>query len=174
MRFASPIHPILAFAFLGLSLLAGPTAAVQAADKRPNILFIYTDDQSHRTVGCYQDQGAWPWVKTPNIDRLASEGVRFTSAYGAAWCTPSRACVLTGLLPHGIQGMNMTAVLKGSYDPQVRRFWPAALRKAGYRTAMIGKWHLGEDTGHGRDWDHSVIWNQADIKGDWYNDQLSL
>lgn len=167
MRSSSLIRQALALALLALAVGPAP-----AAEKRPNVLLIYTDDQSLRTLGCYRDQGAWPWVKTPNIDRIAAEGVRFTSAYGAAWCTPSRACLLTGLLPYGIQGMNITAVIKGGYDPKVCRFWPAELRRAGYHTAMIGKWHIGEDNGHGRDWDHSVVWNQADIKGDWYNEQL--
>src|SRR5262249_942011 len=117
-----------------MTLLGSPIA--RAADKPPNVLFIYTDDQSYRTLGCYKEEGTWPWVQTPNIGRLAAEGVKFTYAYGAAWCTPSRACVLTGLLPHAIQGMNITAILKGSYDPRVCRFWPAELRKAGYHTAM--------------------------------------
>src|SRR4030042_7071498 len=70
-----------------------------AGGKRPNILFIYTDDQSWRTLSCYKGR---PWARTPNIDRLADEGVRFTYAYAAAWCAPSRASVMTGLLPHGI------------------------------------------------------------------------
>ena len=53
----------------------------------------------------------------------------------------------------------------------VCRFWPRELRKAGYHTAMAGKWHIGQDSGHGREWDSSFVWNQADIRGDWYNDQ---
>jgi arylsulfatase A-like enzyme len=138
--------------------------------KRPNVLLIYTDDQSWRTLSCYE--GAWPWVKTPNIDRLAAEGVRFTTAYGAAWCTPSRASLLTGLLPHGIQGLDVPKVVGGGgYDPAVCRFWPSELRKSGYHTAMVGKWHIGQDHGHGREWDSSFVWNQGDIVGDWYNVQ---
>ncbi|MDP1592578.1 MAG: sulfatase-like hydrolase/transferase [Prosthecobacter sp.] len=106
-----------------LTLLALTLAAVTAiaADQpsRPNILFIYTDDQSQRTLGCYREEGAWPWVRTPNIDRLAAEGVRFTTAYGASWCSPSRACVMTGRLPHGIHGVHLKGVTaKGeAYDP---------------------------------------------------------
>lgn len=147
--------------------------AVRAADatRRPNILLIYTDDQSWRTLGCYRNEGAWPWVQTPNIDRLSQAGVRFSVAYGASWCTPSRASLLTGRYQHAVRGVNITAVLKGSYDPAVCRFWPAELRRSGYQTAMIGKWHLGHDAGHGREWDHSVVWDQADISGDWYNQQ---
>ena len=65
--------------------LLGPAAATQAAaEGRPNILFIFTDDQSHRSVGCYDE--AHPWVSTPNIDRLAQQGVRFTDAYVGTWC----------------------------------------------------------------------------------------
>ena len=58
-----------------------------AAAERPNILFIYTDDHSHRTVSCYPE--AYDWVQTPNIDRLATNGVRFTHAYIGTWCMPS-------------------------------------------------------------------------------------
>src|SRR5512137_2988118 len=87
-----------------LTLLAGfgsgATSRPAEPSGRPNILFIYTDDQSWNTLSCYNGR---PWVRTPNIDRLAAEGTRFSHAYGAAWCTPSRACAMTGLLPHGIR-----------------------------------------------------------------------
>jgi len=151
---------LVQFVLIGLFTVLQDTMAfgrTAAPESRPNLLFIYTDDQSLRTLSCYRDQGAWPWVRTPKIDRLVHEGVRFTSAYGASWCTPSRACVLTGRLPHGIGGVKITAVLEGMVDPNVCQFWPAELCKAGYKTAMIGKWHLGHDAGYGRNWDHSVV-----------------
>jgi len=145
---------------------------VQVADADlPNILFIFTDDQSHRSVGCYED--AHPWVSTPNIDRLAAEGVRFRDAYVGTWCLPSRAMMLTGLHPHGIRGIEVERNPTSTYDPAVFRFWPEELRKAGYHTAMIGKWHLSPDAGHGRAWDHSVVWNHAVPKqaGGYYRHQ---
>src|SRR5262249_16905033 len=66
----------------------GEFASGQAAE-RPNILFLFSDDQSPRTVGCYPQ--SWPWVKTPNMDRLAKSGIRFTHCYLGSWCMPSRA-----------------------------------------------------------------------------------
>ena len=148
------------FLLPALAFSAFSTPGVHAAgDNRPNILFIFTDDQSHRSVGCYEE--SHPWVKTPNIDRLAAEGVRFAHAYAGTWCLPSRAMMLTGLQPHAIRGLRVERNPTSRYDPAVCRFWPAALRAAGYRTAFIGKWHLSPDAGHGRDWDHSVVWNHA-------------
>lgn len=149
------------------------------ADERPNILFIYTDDQSYRTLGSYIDDGARPWARTPNIDRLASEGVRFSHAYGASWCVPSRSVVMTGKQPHAIEGMDLNrdpnslwwATFGEGYDPNRAKMWPENLRKSGYETAMVGKWHLGQNAGHGRLWDYSVIWDQNTPSGDWYNNQ---
>src|SRR5687768_17968070 len=94
---------------------ATPQAAKAADAKRPNILFIYADDQSYKTVGCYPE--SWPWVKTPHIDSLAKSGVRFHGAYLGAWCMPSRASMLTGHHPHGVQSMRMEGTYPGStYD----------------------------------------------------------
>ena len=75
------------------------------ADKRPNILLIYTDDHYYRTIGCYPQ--AYPWVKTPNIDALAEKGVRFEYAYIGTWCMPSRATMLTGHHQFGVNSMRM-------------------------------------------------------------------
>jgi arylsulfatase A-like enzyme len=81
--------------FVVLLLISGQQAlAGEGGTSRPNILFIYTDDQSHRTVSCYPE--AYPWARTPQIDRLAKRGIRFAHAYIGTWCMPSRAMLLTG------------------------------------------------------------------------------
>lgn len=143
---------------IGLGVAARVKAA-PATPGRPNILFIFTDDHSYRTLSCYKE--AYPWVKTPNIDRLAAEGVRFTAAYNGAWCMPSRATMLTGHYQHGVESMQMEGAYPGSgYDPAKCPFWPKEMRKHGYVTAQIGKWHTGTDTGFGRDWDFQIVWNR--------------
>jgi arylsulfatase A-like enzyme len=146
---------------LSAMLLLSSSAAGSAAEtpKRPNILFVFSDDQSYKTVGCYPE--SWPWVRTPNIDALAKTGVRFHGAYLGAWCMPSRASLLTGKQPHGIQSMRMAGKYPGStYDPKQCPFWPALFREGGYHTAQIGKWHTGTDAGFGRDWDYQIVWNR--------------
>jgi arylsulfatase A-like enzyme len=156
---------LILFAFIGLQV----SAAAQ-----PNILFIYTDDQSHRTVGCYPE--SYPWVKTPNIDALARQGVRFSHAYIGSWCMPSRATLLTGHHQHGIESMRMEGKYPGSqYDATKCPFWPSVFRKHGYTTAQIGKWHTGVDDGFGRDWDYQIIWNRprfVDNAPNYYDDQI--
>lgn len=126
---------------------------------RPNILFIYTDDHSYRTLSCYKE--AYPWVRTPNIDKLAAEGVRFQTAYIGTWCMPSRATLLTGHYQFAVESMRMEGPYPGStYDPAKCPFWPKTFRDNGYFTAQIGKWHTGTDTGYGRDWDFQIVWNR--------------
>jgi arylsulfatase A-like enzyme len=141
---------------------------------RPNILFIYADDHSPKTISCYEQ--AYAMAHTPNIDRIAAEGVRFHAAYLGSWCMASRASVLTGLHPHAIESMKMSGKYPGSeYDPQQCRFWPAAFRAGGYQTAQIGKWHTGTDAGFGRDWDYQVVWNRPanpDNAGSYFGPQL--
>ncbi|MBI5800525.1 MAG: sulfatase-like hydrolase/transferase [Verrucomicrobia bacterium] len=160
-----------------LALLAflapfGPAAAAPA--KRPNILLIYADDQSYKTVGCYPE--SFPWVKTPNIDGLAAAGVRFHAAYLGAWCMPSRASMLTGHHPHGVESMRMEGKYPASaYDPKQCPFWPAVFRQQGYHTGHIGKWHTGVDSGWGRDWDHQIVWNRPrhpENAGAYYEPQI--
>lgn len=153
---------------------SGPLLEASGAADRPNILLIYTDDQPYKTVGCYSE--APDWVQTPNIDRLASRGVRFHRSYLGSWCMPSRASILTGRLPHGIESMRMEGEYPGStYDPSQSPFWPSVFRGQGYHTAQIGKWHTGTDTGFGRDWDHQIVWNRPahpENAGNYFYDQI--
>src|SRR6266852_6190814 len=124
---------VASFAFV---ILAVSQAFGQTKTSQPNILFIYTDDQSYRTVSCYPE--AYPWVRTPNIDRLAKAGVRFTAAYNGSWCAPSRAAILTGRHPFGVQSMTFRgAYPSSSYDPAQCPFWPAVFRRLGYSTGQI-------------------------------------
>jgi arylsulfatase A-like enzyme len=156
-----------------LLLAPQPIQAAEAA-KRPNILFIFADDQSYKTVGCYPE--SWSWVKTPHLDALAKTGVRFHGAYLGGWCMPSRASLLTGRQPHGIQSMRMEGPYPGStYDPKQCPFWLADFRKNGYHTAHLGKWHTGTDAGFGRDWDYQIVWNRPkhpENAGAYYEKQL--
>lgn len=168
--------PVLIQSFWLLSsLLFMPMAStIEAADRPPNILFIYADDQSYKTLSCYD--GSPSWVKTPNIDRLARQGVRFHRTYLGAWCMPSRASLLTGRLQHAVMSMTMAGEYPGSkYDPAQCPFVPAQFRAQGYQTAQIGKWHTGTDTGFGRDWDYQVVWNRpkhTDNAGNYYSEQI--
>ena len=156
------------------ALLLTVLNAQAAPSVRPNILLLYTDDHSYRTISCYE--GAEPWARTPNIDRLAARGVRFTHAYIGTWCMPSRATMLTGLHQYGVRTMRMAEPYPSStYDPAQCRFWPAVFREHGYQTAQIGKWHTGTDAGFGRDWDYQIVWNRPkhpENAANYYYDQL--
>ena len=165
-------------------------ACLNAAD-RPNILYIFTDDQSFRSVSCYP--GAYDHVHTPNIDALAEAGVRFDQAYTGAKCVPSRASQLTGRLQYacvkGLPEIMEEEERRGkSYyrdnpdaqpSPKQDRWWPATLRDNGYYTAMIGKFHWGagaEAHQHGIAWDWSRIWDHGAYAaaGGYYYDQFIM
>jgi arylsulfatase A-like enzyme len=129
---------ILLAAFVALVLCFVVNDAV-AAD-RPHIIHIVADDLGHRDVGF---NGATD-IKTPNLDRLAAEGARLTNFYVQPMCTPTRAALLTGRYPfrYGLQ----TAVIPSvsAYGLDTTEFLlPQSLKDAGYKTAIIGKWHLG-------------------------------
>ncbi len=126
-----------------MALLAAATlpgyAQSQAQGTKPNVVFILADDLGNADLGY---RGGY--VRTPNIDKLASDGVRAESFYGMPVCTPSRAQLMTGryAMRYGLQ----TLVIFPSHSyglPTDERTLPQALKEAGYKTAMVGKWHLG-------------------------------
>ncbi len=122
-----------------LPLLAACLSASLAAAERPNVLWILADDLGYGDPGCYGGT-----IPTPAIDRLAAEGVRATAAYAAPVCTPTRASMLTGRYAHRF---GMGGALMGHNAPGFAKAVTvaAALGRAGYSTALVGKWHLGYD-----------------------------
>jgi arylsulfatase A-like enzyme len=141
-----------------LTVLTCLTCAAATAN-RPNFLFIYTDDQRYDAMSVVQreqgERGRFPWLKTPNLDRIAAEGVRFRNAFVInALCSPSRAVYLTGRYNHfnGIAN-NHTPF------PTNNVTHASLLRDAGYATAYVGKWHMNGQTGQrpGFTWSASYI-----------------
>lgn len=117
--------------------------ADHSAEKQPNIIIFFTDDQGYGDVGCYGAEG----FETPHLDNLAKQGVRFTDFYVAASvCTPSRAALLTGKYPKQL-GLHEAVIFPYSthgLSPDEITL-PELLKPLGYTTAVIGKWHLGNE-----------------------------
>lgn len=140
-----PTTRILSFLLAGLCLMTGRSAPSLAQNaSSPNVVIIFADDLGYGDLGTY----GHPTIMTPNLDRMAAEGMKFTQFYSAASvCTPSRAALLTGRLP----------VRSGMASDQRRVLFPdsklgipadeitiaEALKEEGYATAAVGKWHLG-------------------------------
>jgi arylsulfatase len=130
--------------FLGA---VGAAAALPSRAARPNIVILMADDLGYSDIGCYGSE-----ISTPNLDRLAAHGIRFTHFANTARCCPTRAALLTGLYQHqaGI-GMMVQDLGRPSYQGYLNDRCVTiaeALRPAGYRTLMAGKWHVGEERPH--------------------------
>lgn len=112
----------------------------QQASARPNIIFIIVDDQGYGDLSCFPHSRE---VDTPHIDSLAASGTRFLNAYATHHtCAPSRAAMLSGRYQQRLGFYEIWEVQKGM--PREEKLLPQYLKEAGYRTALIGKWHLGE------------------------------
>ncbi len=123
--------------------------------KNPNILYIMADDHSYQTLSAYSNK----LIETPNLDRIANEGVIFKNSFvGNSICAPSRATLLTGKHSHKNGQINNVVTFDGS-----QLTFPKLLQQAGYQTALVGKWHLRSDP-MGFDY-----WNILPGQGQYYN-----
>ncbi len=135
--------------------LGQATDASTGPDKRPNIVMILVDDMGFSDLGCYGSE-----ISTPNLDKLATNGIRFTQMHNTAKCFPSRACLLTGLYAQQTDMHKRPGELKDSVT------FGEALRSAGYRTMMFGKHHGRENMFH-RGFDH--YWGLRDGACNFFN-----
>ncbi len=136
--------------FLCISGVIHTSCVSQAGDdkesKTPNIVFILADDMGYGDLGCYNSESK---IATPNIDILAAKGIRFTNAHApGAWCVPSRYGLITGRYPGRLENLNTR---DQSLIQPGQETLATMLKRKGYQTACIGKWHLGFE---GVDWEN--------------------
>lgn len=129
------------------SLMQPDSARAAGRPRRPNVLLILCDDMGYSDLGCFGSD-----IHTPNLDRLAANGLRMTQFYNAARCCPTRASLLTGLYQHqagvgAMVGNQGTPEYQGFLNDQCVTI-AEVLKAAGYNTYMSGKWHVGNDRGH--------------------------
>ena len=164
-------------------VLLGAAAPALAADQKPNILFIVADDLGWKDVGFHGSD-----IKTPTLDGLAAAGTKLEQYYVQPMCTPTRAALMTGRYPlrYGLQ----TAVIPSAHTyglPTDEWLLPQALKEAGYKTAIIGKWHLGHadrkywPRQRGFDYQYGPLIGEIDYFShqqhgvvDWYRDNVRV
>jgi len=144
------------FAALLLLPFCHAPARLAAADRKPNFVYIFTDDQRWDALGVVQreqgEKARFPWLKTPHLDRLANEGIRFRNAFVVnSLCAPSRATLVTGQYNH-VNGV----VNNHTPHPEGNVSLPALLRPAGYVSGYVGKWHHGSQSGKRPGFDYSA------------------
>ena len=133
-------------ALVGLGFGLASTAQAQAPAKKPNILFIVSDDTGYGDLGPYGG-GEGRGMPTPNIDKMAADGMTFFSFYAQPSCTPGRAAMQTGRIPNR-SGMTTVAFQgQGGGLPAAEWTLASVLKTGGYKTFFTGKWHLGDIEG---------------------------
>ncbi|MCP5522719.1 MAG: arylsulfatase [Verrucomicrobiales bacterium] len=150
---------------MGVATLAtsAPSAGLEVPEIHPNIVLIYADDLGYGDTGCY---GATR-VQTPAVDRIAAEGLRFTDGHAAAaTCTPSRYALLTGEYAFRRRGTGVLSGAAGMIIEPGRPTLPSLLKRAGYVTGVVGKWHLGLGDGN-VDWNSEIKPGPAEIGFDY-------
>ena len=151
---------LIAFLFFGSSLAIN-LIADEGESRRPNIVIVLADDLGWSDLGCYGNG----FNETPNIDRMAAAGVRFTRAYAAApVCSPYRAALLTGQHPARLGILDYLRPNSANRLSTELKTLPEVLRQHGYRTGMVGKWHLTGYEYHGAEYEsrpteHGFDWN---------------
>jgi arylsulfatase A len=150
---------------LSICALLGVLACGQASAAPPNVIVIMADDLGYGDLSCY---GATA-VKTPNIDRLAAGGMRFTSGYcSASTCTPSRYSLLTGSYAFRRPGTGIAPPNSPLIVPHETFTLPDLMKQAGYQTAVIGKWHLGLGGAGGPDWNGDLTPGPQELGFDYH------
>lgn len=135
------LSPFVIPSFLGIAIAIAISSAAPAADARPaNILVILADDLGYSDLGCYGGE-----IETPNLDRLAANGLKFTQFYNTARCWPSRASILTGYYAQQVRRDALPNISNGGsagIRPAWARLLPEVLKQKGYRAYHSGKWHV--------------------------------
>ncbi|NKI24328.1 sulfatase-like hydrolase/transferase, partial [Paenibacillus dendritiformis] len=133
-----------------------------ASYRRPNILFVMSDDHASHAMSCYGSR----INATPQIDRIANEGIRFDNCFCTnSICSPSRASILTGTYNH----LNGVKSIDDPFDGRQQTF-PKLLQQHGYQTAIVGKWHLGHG-GHANPTGFDY-WSVLDGQGEYFNSEF--
>ena len=170
----SNLYFLLVVFLIGASLSCSETKEKKVISLRPNIVLLVADDLGYGDIGCYGGD-----IKTPNIDALASNGIRFSSFHTAPMCAPTRAMLLSGNDNH-IAGMGGQGLVTEEFGYEGRLTdrivtIPQLLKEAGYHTYMTGKWHLGtspEANPQQKGFERSFVLLQG--AGNHYNDQSAL